>query len=72
MTLVIFSWLVQQQYFKDLTDLDIRQQMYRDQMDALEQDMIPFGIIDGGIEDESFVDSTGQAWEIAENQINYF
>ena len=72
MTLVIFSWLVQQQYFKDLTDLDIRQQMYKDQMDALEQDMIPFGIIDGGIEDESFVDSTGQAWEIAENQRNYF
>ena len=51
-----------------MTDLDIRQQMYKDQMDALEQDMIPFGIIDGGIEDESFVDSTGQAWEIAENQ----
>ena len=46
--------------------------MYKDQMDALEQDMIPFGIIDGGIEDESFVDSTGQAWEIAENQRNYF
>ena len=32
MTLVIFSWLVQQQYFKDLTDLDIRKQMYKDQM----------------------------------------
>ena len=29
MTLVIFSWLVQQQYFKDLTDLDIRKQMYK-------------------------------------------
>ena len=72
MTLVIFSWLVQQQYFKDLTDLDIRQQMYKDQMEQFEQDMIPFGIIDGGIEDESFVDSTGQVWEISENQRNYF
>ena len=46
--------------------------MFRDQMDALELDMIPFGIIDGGIDDESLVDSTGQAWEIAENQRNYF
>ena len=32
MGLVVFAWLVQQQYFKDMTDLDIRQQMYKDQM----------------------------------------
>ena len=74
MTLVIFSWLVQQQYFKDMTDLDIRQQMYKDQMEALEQDMLPFGIIDSGQEEETFTDGTGQVWEIAdpEHQRNYF
>tara|TARA_Y100000593_G_scaffold92915_1_gene186013 strand:+ start:319 stop:1950 length:1632 start_codon:yes stop_codon:yes gene_type:complete len=74
MTLVIFSWLVQQQYFKDMTDLDIRQQMYKDQMEALEQDMLPFGIIDSGQEEETFTDGTGQVWEIADpdHQRNYF
>ena len=66
MTLVIFSWLVQQQYFKDMTDLDIRQQMYKDQMEALEQDMLPFGIIDSGQEEETFTDGTGQVWEVAD------
>ena len=30
MTLVIFAWLVQQIYFKDMTDLDLRQKMYED------------------------------------------
>ena len=74
MTLVIFSWLVQQQYFKDMTDLDIRKQMYKDQMEALEQDMLPFGIIDSGQEEESFTDGTGQVWEVADpdHQRSYF
>jgi hypothetical protein len=74
MTLVIFSWLVQQQYFKDMTDLDIRKQMYKDQMEALEQDMLPFGIIDSGQEEESFTDKSGQLWEVADpaHQRSYF
>ena len=72
MTLVIFAWLVQQQYFKDLTDLDIRKQMYKDQMEALEQDMLPFGIIDDGQEAESYTDSEGTRWGVVETQRNYF
>ena len=38
--------------------------MWEDQMETLEQDMLPFGIIDDGMEPESFVDSEGQRWEI--------
>ena len=74
MTLVIFSWLVQQQYFKDMTDLDIRKQMYKEQMETLEQDMLPFGIIDSGFEDTTFTDDSGQLWEVAdaEHQRSYF
>ena len=72
MTLVIFAWLVQQQYFKDLTDLDIRKQMYKDQMEALEQDMLPFGIIDDGQENETITDSEGIRWGVVETQRNYF
>jgi len=72
MTLVIFAWLVQQQYFKDLTDLDIRKQMYKEQMEALEQDMLPFGIIDDGQESESYTDSEGTRWGVVETQRNYF
>ena len=72
MTLVIFAWLVQQQYFKDLTDLDIRKQMYKDQMEALEQDMLPFGIIDDGQENETITDNEGTRWGVVETQRNYF
>ena len=74
MTLVMFSWVVQQQYFKDMTDLDIRKQIYEDQMETLEQDMLPFGIIDDGQNQDTFEDNTGQTWKVVEDEAvrNYF
>ena len=56
MCLVIYAWLVQQDYFKELTDQDVRKRIYEDQRDQIEQDMSPFGFIVDGREDESFVD----------------
>ena len=67
MTLVIFSWLVQQRYFKEMTNLDIRQKLFQDQMDVLEQDMLPFGLIDDGLAEETFKDNDGQTWNVIED-----
>ena len=72
MTLVIFAWLVQQRYFKDMTDLDLRQKMYEDFEEQFEQDMLPFGIIDDGQEEETYTDNTGQLWEVSPSQRSYF
>ena len=73
MGLVVFAWLVQQQYFKDMTDLDIRQQIYKDQMKSMEEDMLPFGIIDDGRSDDTFTDNEGTTWQVVEDwQRNYF
>ncbi len=66
MTLVIFAWLVQQRYFKELTNMDIRKKMWEEQMETLEQDMLPFGIIDDGMDPETIVDTTGQTWNVEE------
>ncbi len=67
MTLVIFSWLVQQRYFKELTNMDVRKKMWEDQMETLEQDMLPFGIIDDGMEQETVVDTEGQSWDVIDD-----
>ena len=72
MTLVIFAWLVQQRYFKDMTDLDLRQKMYEDYEEQFEQDMLPFGIIDDGLEEDTYTDNTGQTWEVSPSQRSYF
>ena len=62
MCLVIYAWLVAQDYFKELTDQDVRKRIYEDQRDQIEQDMAPFGFILDGLDDESFVDSDGDRW----------
>jgi len=72
MTLVIFGWLVQQRYFKELTNMDIRKKMWEEQMETLEQDMLPFGIIDDGLEVETFVDNEGQKWEVDDSRRLYY
>jgi len=66
MCLVIYAWLVQQDYFKELTDQDVRKRIYEDQRDQIEQDMSPFGFIVDGTEDQSFVDSEGDRWHADE------
>ena len=62
MCLVIYAWLVQQDYFKELTDQDVRKRIYEDQRDQIEQDMSPFGFIVDGTEEDSFVDGDGDRW----------
>lgn len=64
MCLVIFSWLVAQDYFKEMTDNDVRKRIYEEQKNQIEQDMSPFGFILDGLDDsEIFVEkATGDAW----------
>ena len=66
MCLVIYSWLVAQDYFKELTDQDVRQRLYEEQKNQLEQDMAPFGFIMDGTEEDSFVDANGDRWHTDE------
>ena len=61
----IFAWTTDQQYFKELPDHNIRQQMYREQQDQLEQDMAPFGFVVNGLEEENtggMTDEYGTRW----------
>ena len=64
MCCVLFSWLAQQTYFKELTDDDIRARMYAEQQNQLEQDMAPFGFVDDGLDNygETMTDEYGTVW----------
>jgi hypothetical protein len=62
MCMVIYAWLVAQDYFKELTDQDVRKRLYEEQRNQLEQDMAPFGFIDDGVGETSFVDDQGDRW----------
>ncbi|AIX39820.1 terminase large subunit [Synechococcus phage ACG-2014d] len=66
MCLVIFSWLALQDYFREMNDTDVRQRIYDDQRENIEQDMAPFGFISDGLEDGTFKDSGGDLWHTDE------
>ena len=68
MCLVIFAWLVAQEYFKEMTDNDVRKRIYEEQKNQIEQDMAPFGFMTNGLNDEEneIVDSSGDVWKVDE------
>ena len=66
MCLVIFAWMAMQEYFKQMHDNDVRQRIYDDQRENIEQDMAPFGFVDDGLGDDYFADAQGDVWQVAE------
>jgi hypothetical protein len=66
MCCVLFSWLVQQRYFRELTNQDIREKMFSEQMRMIEEEMIPFGFIEDGHDpDEHSIPGDDNVWEPA-------
>ena len=68
MCLVLFSWLVMQDYFKEMTDQDVRRRIYEEQRNQIEQDMAPFGFIDDGLGDDTFIDGDGEMWAYGDTE----
>jgi len=63
MTLVLFAWLVDQQYFKELSNQNIRDNLYKNQLNELDDLTTPFGIIDNGLNQQEYeIDSEGTIW----------
>lgn len=53
MTLVLFSWLTTNPYFKDLNNVNMREKMYEMHIKQIEDELTPFGFYDdGGINEE--------------------
>jgi hypothetical protein len=63
MTLVLFGWLTTNQYFKELTNVDMRERVFKQQMQQIEDEITPFGVIDRGEPETQFVED-GDVWNI--------
>lgn len=53
MTLVLFAWLSTQPYFKELTDVNMRTVIYEKHIQAIEEQLTPFGFISDGRDEEA-------------------
>ena len=68
MTLVLFSWMTNQQFFADLTNTDVRAKLHEEQMKQIEEEQLPSFLagheeVDQG--EEQFV-SGGTIWNVVQ------
>ena len=66
MCLVLFSWLVTNPYFKELTDVNLREALYQNKIKQIEEEMLPLGFIDDGQQDEFYI-AGGDIWGTPKN-----
>lgn len=62
MPLVLFSWLTTNPYFKEMSDVNIREAMYQERIKQIEEEVVPFGFIMSGNEEELIVED-GDVWK---------
>lgn len=62
MTLVHFGWLTSQRYFKENINSNIREVLQQEQMNLMDDQIVPWGAIDNGLEDETERDAQGDIW----------
>ena len=55
MTLVLFAWFTSNPSFRDFSDINLRHAMYEKRMQQIEDEMVPTGFFNNGIEDEQLV-----------------
>lgn len=62
MGLVLFSWLSDQSYFRDLTDINTMSQLREKTDEQIEENLLPFGFIDDGLGDFESGTQTSNDW----------
>lgn len=60
MCLVLFSWATRQDFFETLTNKDIRVEMFNDEIEKIEAEIVPFGFIEDG---------RGEMGEVSNNDV---
>lgn len=63
MTLVMFAWASTQQYFREIVNHDLRKQIQLENMNQIDEEVLPAPIIDDGVSDAPFEVIGGDVWE---------
>jgi len=61
MNLVLLGWFSTTNMFAEQTDVDIKKMLYEEQMKMIEDDMVPFGEMDDGLDQNTEV-IDGEVW----------
>ena len=70
MTLVLFAWIVRDPYFKDLTNSNLRYELFQQRLKQIEDELTPFGVINTGMPEEKEPEiMAGDLWIAAEDDL---
>jgi len=64
MNLVMFGYFSSTQYFGDMTDINLKDMLFKKQMKDIEDDMVPFGFIDDGSDVINQLEQKDHPWAI--------
>ena len=64
MNLVLFAWFTTTDVFQALTNIDMKDMLYRERLKAIQDDMLPFGFVESGNyeKDKYTKDDDGNIW----------
>jgi hypothetical protein len=62
MNLVLFGYFVSGTYFRDMTDINLKEIMFSERMKEIEQDVVPVGFIDDGSQYINEIENKEQGW----------
>jgi len=63
MNLVLFGWFTTTDIFQSISDIDMKNLLYKEQLEAIQDDLLPFGIINDGQDTNKGVgDGEGNVW----------
>ena len=63
MNLVLFGWFTTTDIFQSISDINMKNLLYKEQLEAIQDDLLPFGIINDGQETNKGVgDGEGNVW----------
>jgi hypothetical protein len=68
MNLVMFGWFTSTDIFQSLTNIDMKDMLYKERLKAIQDDMLPFGFVESGNyeKDKYTKDQDGNIWFEAE------
>ena len=69
MCCVMFGWLINQDYFKEISNINIRTTLYNENIKAIEDSILPFGIIDDG--QDNLIEEDGILFDPRENYSDF-
>jgi hypothetical protein len=65
--LILFAWASTNEYFKEITDDDIRKRLFQEKQADEENDMLPIGFLENGLQEETFVEKD-TLWQVVPDE----